>query len=87
MFLRRKLTVMTTIALLSSSLLAGCGSSEKNTTGSATAKEVLANENARAAIAMAINKQDYCDVILNNGSIPADTYTFLLCCILALSHR
>lgn len=75
MFLRRKLTVMTTIALLSSSLLAGCGSSEKNTTGSATAKEVLANENARAAIAMAINKQDYCDVILNNGSIPTNTYT------------
>ena len=75
MFLRRKLTVMTTIALLSSSLLAGCGSSEKNTTGSATAEEVLANENARAAIAMAINKQDYCDVILNNGSIPTNTYT------------
>ena len=38
MFLRRKLTVMATIALLSSSLLAGCGSSEKNTTGSATSE-------------------------------------------------
>jgi len=75
MFLKRKLTVMTTIALLSSTLLAGCGSSEKNTSGSATAEEVLANENARAAIAMAINKQDYCDIILNNGSIPTNTYT------------
>ena len=75
MFLKRKLTVMGTIALLSSSLLVGCGNSQKNTSGSATAEEVLANENARAAIAMAINKQDYCDVILNNGSIPTNTYT------------
>ena len=41
----------------------------------ATAAEVLANKNARAAIAMVIDKQAYCDVILNNGSIPTDTYT------------
>lgn len=77
MFLRRKLTVMATVALLSSSLLAGCGSSGGANSGgsAATPAEVLANKNARAAMAMVINKQDYCDIILNNGSIPANAYT------------
>ena len=82
MFLRRKLTVMATVALLSTSLLAGCTNSggtktegSSNGGGAATAAEVLANKNARAAIAMIIDKQAYCDVILNNGSMPTDTYT------------
>ena len=43
--------------------------------GTATAAEVLANKNARAAISMIIDKQAYCDVILNNGSIPTSTFT------------
>ena len=86
MFLRRKLTVMATVALLSTSLLAGCSSSGENSNGgsngggTATAAEVLANKNARAAISMIIDKQAYCDVILNNGSIPTSTsvsYTHL----------
>ena len=79
MFLRRKLTVMATMSLLTASLLAGCSSAGGTNTGggggTATAAEVLANENARAAMAMVINKQDYCDIILNNGSTPAATYT------------
>ena len=82
MFLRRKLTVMATVALLSTSLLAGCsssgGDSSNGSTGSgktATAAEVLENKNARAAISMMIDKQAYCDVILNNGSIPTSTFT------------
>lgn len=81
MFLRRKLTVMATVALLSTSLLAGCSSSGENSNGgsngggTATAAEVLANKNARAAISMIIDKQAYCDVILNNGSIPTATFT------------
>ena len=81
MFLRRKLTVMATVALLSTSLLAGCTNSGGTKTegssngGTATAAEVLANKNARAAMAMVIDKQAYCDVILNNGSIPTNTYT------------
>ena len=33
MFLRRKLTVMATVALLSTSLLAGCSSSGENSNG------------------------------------------------------
>lgn len=62
MFLRRKLTVMATVALLSTSLLAGCSSSGENSNGgsngggTATAAEVLANKNARAAISMIIDK-------------------------------
>ncbi len=82
MFLKRKLTVMATVALLSTSLLVGCTSTEGDTTGGeeakggpATAAEVLANKNARAAISMMIDKQAYCDVILNNGSMPVDRYT------------
>ena len=81
MFLRRKLTVMATVALLSTSLLAGCSSSGENSNGgsngggTATAAEVLANKNARAAISMIIDNQAYCDVILNNGSIPTSTFT------------
>ena len=81
MFLRRKLTVMATVALLSTSLLAGCSSSGENSNGgsngggTATAEEVLANKNARAAISMIIDKQAYCYVILNNGSIPTSTFT------------
>ncbi len=78
MFSRRKLTVMATVALLSTSLLAGCTKTAEEKPEDkkpATVADVLANQNARAAIAMIINKQDYCDVILNNGSTPTDRYT------------
>lgn len=82
MFSRRKLTVMATVALLSTSLLAGCSSSGGDSNGgstggggAATAADVLANKNARAAMAMMIDKEAYCDVILNNGSIPTSRYT------------
>ena len=77
MFLKRRLTVMATVALLSTSLLAGCSSTGGNSSGggTATAEEVLANKDARNAIAMAIDKQALCDVILNNGSVPTNTYT------------
>lgn len=77
MFLKRKLTVMTTIALIGSSLLVGCSGSGNTSSGSktATSAQVLDNENARAAIAMSIDKQSYCDVILNNGSKTMDRFT------------
>ena len=74
MFLRRKLTVMATMALMSTTLLVGC-SSTGSEGGEATSKEVLANENARAAIAQVIDKEALCDVILNNGSFPTDIWT------------
>lgn len=73
---KKRISVMATVALLSASLLAGCSSSEGDAKGGvATSSEVLANQNARAAIAMAIDKQALCDVILNNGSIPMDRWT------------
>ncbi|MGL5345917.1 MAG: ABC transporter substrate-binding protein [Peptostreptococcaceae bacterium] len=78
MFSKRKLTVMATMALLTTSLLAGCSSTGGSTSskgGEATSAEVLANKNARAAINMAIDKQGFCDVILNNGSTPTDVFT------------
>ncbi|WP_052356849.1 ABC transporter substrate-binding protein [[Clostridium] dakarense] len=73
MFLKRKISVLATIALVSSSLLVGCSSSKGG--GEASSEEVLANKNARNAIAMAIDKQALCDVILNNGSTPSNTFT------------
>lgn len=75
MFLRRKLTVMATMALLSTTLLAGCSSTQSSGGGEASSKEVLANENARAAIAQVIDKEALCDVILNNGSFSTNTWT------------
>lgn len=78
MFLKRKISVLATIALVSSSLLVGCNSTGGDSAkggGEATPEEVLANQNARNAIAMAIDKQALCDVILNNGSTPTDTFT------------
>lgn len=80
MFSQRKVTTLGLITLLSTSLLVGCGSSSTSSSSSGggntvDASVVLANQNARAAIAMAIDKEAYCDVILNNGSIPTSTYT------------
>ncbi|MED4016888.1 MULTISPECIES: peptide ABC transporter substrate-binding protein [Sutcliffiella] len=39
-----------------------------------TRNEALANENIRRAIAMAVNKENLTNIILNNGSIPADYF-------------
>lgn len=75
MFSKRKLTVMATMALVSATLLAGCSSTGSSGGGEATSKDVLANKNARAAIAQVIDKQALCDVILNNGSFPTNIWT------------
>ncbi|MFI3210258.1 MAG: ABC transporter substrate-binding protein [Peptostreptococcaceae bacterium] len=83
MFKKRKLTTMATLALLSSTLLVGCSSSSDDsstdggttTGGPATSAQVLENQNARAAIAMMIDKEAYVDIILNNGSVATDRYT------------
>ena len=83
MFLQKRLSVMAVVALVSTTLLAGCSSEKPETEvdsatnggGEATSKEVLANENARAAIAMAVDKEAIVDVILNNGSTSTNTFT------------
>lgn len=76
---KKRISVMATVALLSAALLAGCSSTGGDTGskggGEATAADVLANQNARAAIAQVIDKQAFCDVILNNGSFPTNIWT------------
>jgi oligopeptide transport system substrate-binding protein len=84
MVLRRKLAILFTISALSVTTLAGCSSSDEGnssndkTTGGGKAGEpyaVLANQNARSAIAMAVDKEAMCNTILNNGSTPVDYFT------------
>ena len=81
MFLRRKLTVIATVALLSTSLLAGCSSSGENSNGgsngggTATAAEVLANKNAdlrnRANMANAWGADYFVSIHTNSSVNPA----------------
>lgn len=82
MVLRKKLAVMSATAAVAVMALVGCSDSNSGGTGSTSnggaegdPLDVLANKNARAAIAMAIDKQTLCDTILNNGSIPASYLT------------
>ena len=82
MVLRKRLALMSATAAVAVMSLVGCTSTKSGSTDSATngggegdPLDVLANKNARAAIAMAIDKQTLCDTILNNGTVPADYLT------------
>ncbi|MFI3210259.1 MAG: ABC transporter substrate-binding protein [Peptostreptococcaceae bacterium] len=77
MFKRKKLTTLVALTLMSSSLLIGCQSSSDGSGAglTATSKDVLANQNARAAIAKMIDKEGYADVVLNDGSEATDQFT------------
>lgn len=82
MVLRKRLALMSATAAVAVMSLVGCTSTNSGSTGSTTngggegdPLDVLANKNARAAIAMAIDKQTLCDTILNNGTVPADYLT------------
>ena len=82
MVLRKRLALMSATAAVAVMSLVGCTSTNSGSTGSATngggegdPLDVLANKNARAAIAMAIDKQALCDTILNNGTVPASYLT------------
>ena len=82
MVLRKKLAVMSATAAVAVMALVGCSDTGSSGTGSTSngggegdPLDVLANKNARAAIAMAIDKQALCDTILNNGTIPASYLT------------
>lgn len=77
---KKRISVMATVALLSAALLAGCSSSgdgkgSSGGGGEATATDVLANQNARAALAQVIDKEAMCEVILNNGSFATNIWT------------
>ncbi|WP_158534749.1 ABC transporter substrate-binding protein [Romboutsia maritimum] len=69
---KKRVSFLTAVALIGSSLLTGCSSSGG---GSATPEEVLANQNARVAIAAAVDKQALCDVILNTGATVSNYFT------------
>lgn len=80
MVLRKRLISLLMLSALGASVLTGCTSSQGGTdSGGGSGKDadpynVLANKNARMAINMAMDKQELCDVILNNGSIPANFF-------------
>ncbi|MEW8961650.1 ABC transporter substrate-binding protein [Paraclostridium dentum] len=82
MVLKKKMAVMCATSAIAVMALVGCSSTGGNTSsgGSSTGKgegqvsDVLANKNARAAIAMSVDRQAMCDTILNNGTIPASYY-------------
>lgn len=76
MVLKKKMALMTTTVAITIMTMVGCGNSGSNQGSTGNGAEgnpldVLANKNARAAIAMSIDKQALCDVVLNNGTEPA----------------
>lgn len=73
MSFKKKVSILSAMALVTTSLLAGCSNSGGG--GEATPEKVLANANARKAIAMMINKEDLADVVLNNGAMPTNKFT------------
>lgn len=82
MVLRKKLAILA-LSALSVTTITGCSSTggSNSTEGQTNVGKVgepyavLANQNARGAIAMAIDKETMCNTILNNGSTPVDYFT------------
>ncbi len=83
MVLRKRLAILFAVSSLSVVALSGCTStgSDESTGGQSQGGKVgepyavLANQNARAAIGMAVDKETMCNTILNNGSAPIDYFT------------
>ncbi|MGL5749342.1 MAG: ABC transporter substrate-binding protein, partial [Paraclostridium sp.] len=79
MVLRKKFTVMSATAAIAVMAMVGCSSGNTggdtgtgtNGGGPGDPYKVLANENARAALTMAMDKETLCETILNNGTKPA----------------
>jgi oligopeptide transport system substrate-binding protein len=70
---KKKISIMAMMAILSASLI-GCSSSD-DSQREASAAEVLANQNARIAIAQVIDKEAMCDVVIANGSFATNIWT------------
>lgn len=77
MVLRKKLAMLLAASAISATALVGCTSTNGGAAGGGEGDPyaVLANPNARKAIAMAIDKQQMVDVILNDGSVPVNYFT------------
>lgn len=72
----RKIPLLVLASILSGSMLVGCNQTGNNIGKSTniTSEQILQNKDARLAIAMAIDKTQITDVILNNGSLPSNVY-------------
>ncbi|MDR0879964.1 MAG: ABC transporter substrate-binding protein [Clostridioides sp.] len=73
MRLKKKVSALSLICIMTATGLVGCGSSKK--AGAVDGYAVLANENARKAIDLCIDRKQMCDVLLSNGSFPAKYFT------------
>ena len=78
MVFKKRLAVMSATTAVTVMALVGCSSNsgggsntQSNGGGEGDPLDVLANKNARAAIAMSVDRQTMCDTIINNGTIPA----------------
>ncbi|MGL5756477.1 MAG: ABC transporter substrate-binding protein [Paraclostridium sp.] len=75
MHLKRKASALVSVFVVGCLFNVGCtstGSSKGNVEGNSD--EVMANLSARKAIAMAVDKDNFVDVILNNGSTTANYF-------------
>lgn len=71
MHLKKKFSIISGLLLVGGVVLTGCTSSSSV---EANPDEVMANLSARKAISMAVDKDNFVDVILNNGSTVANYF-------------
>ncbi|WP_250674778.1 ABC transporter substrate-binding protein [Paraclostridium ghonii] len=79
MVLKKKMAVMCATSAIAVMALVGCSSTDGGSSSGGNGKEgkaleVLANKDARQAIAMSLDRKGMCDTILNNGTIPASYF-------------
>ncbi|MTN16440.1 peptide ABC transporter substrate-binding protein, partial [Turicibacter sanguinis] len=75
MHLKKKVSTLASIFIVGLAFNVGCSSNEKSGSNvEASSDEVMENLNARKAIAMAVDKDNFVDVILNNGSTSANYF-------------
>lgn len=76
MLLKKKASIFLSTMFICSLVLMGCSSTNEETKSSKKADpfKVLENEDARKAIALAIDKEQMTNIILNDGSKPVDKF-------------
>lgn len=75
MHLKRKVSALTSMFVVGLLFNVGCSSQGKiGSNAEVSSDEVMANLNARKAIAMAVDEENFVNVILNNGSTSANYF-------------